>query len=317
MNRKRISVICILLCNLWINFFFVSCTQKVESKAAFVFGTVCNIRLYDKTKGDILTKVFKRLNEIESIFSVTIEESEVSKINGNAGIAPVSVSLELVSVLKTALDIAALSEGAFNPAIGPLSQLWGLGTQSADDGREPRVPSTAEIDAAIILCDWQKIELDEKNSAVFLPLKGMALDLGGIAKGYAADEAARMLHEEGIKRAIIDLGGNIIALGNKSDGRIFKKEETLWRVGIQDPSEKHGVYAKEIECKDATLVTSGDYERFVEIDGKRYHHILSAWTGFPVDNELRSVTIIADNKNSFASTKADALSTALFALGYE
>jgi thiamine biosynthesis lipoprotein len=155
--------------------------------------------------------------------------------------------------------------------------------------------------------DWRKVELDREAKTLRLAAAGMRLDLGAIAKGFAADEARRILMSAGVKAAIVDLGGNIYALGEKRDG-------SPWRIGIQVPRPEsevqRGVYLGVIEGRDITLVTSGVYERFFEKDGLRYHHILDLGTGYPVRNGLVSVTIV-----SGTSADADALSTSIFALG--
>jgi len=184
--------------------------------------------------------------------------------------------------------------------VGPLVKLWGIGTEHA------RVPSKAEISKILPLVDYRQIELDEKNNSVFLKRPGMSIELGGIAKGYAADEAVKVLRQNGVKHGTVDLGGNIIVIGTKPDGK-------LWKIGIQNPFFKtRGSIVATVEVADKTLVTSGPYERYIEKDGKIYHHILDTRTGFPVENELMSVTIIAES-----SIDADALSTTVFAMGLE
>ncbi|MDR0551553.1 MAG: FAD:protein FMN transferase [Spirochaetaceae bacterium] len=302
-----------------------SCGREDISKTSFSFGTVCNIRVYERLNAAALDAVFERLAQIERLFSPNIPESDISKVNSNAGIAPVPVSNETAFVLKAALRTAELSGGAFDPSIGPLVKLWGIGTDNE------RIPLDDEIAAALALVDWRRVHIDQSpadgsavaSESVFLETAGMALDLGAIVKGYAADEAARMLRDAGVQRAIIDFGGNIAALGQKRHGGLSPREEP-WRIGIQNPSERRGVYAAVIPCADATLVTSGIYERFFESDDKRYHHILSTKTGYPADNELASVTIImplaghgAAAGALYASMTADALSTTVFALGRE
>jgi thiamine biosynthesis lipoprotein len=162
-----------------------------------------------------------------------------------------------------------------------------------------------EITAALALIDWRDVELNRQGKTVFLKRQGMKLDLGAIAKGYAADEAVKIAAEAGVKRAVIDLGGNIFAYGEKQGGQ-------PWRVGLQDPREGRGEYLGILDVKNKTVVTSGVYERFFEDAGKRYHHILSTGIGRPVENGLLSVTIITEH-----SIDADALSTSVFALGYE
>jgi thiamine biosynthesis lipoprotein len=234
--------------------------------------------------------------------SVNIADSDVSRINGASGIAPVRVHDDVFTVIERALYFARLSEGAFDPTVEPLVFLWDIG------GDNQRVPSQIEIMLTLPLVNWQDVELDAEEKTVFLKRKGMGLDLGAIAKGYAADEAAAIIARRGIKRAIIDLGGNIIVYGEKAD-------KSPWRVGIQHPLDERGAYIGVLQIAagtNKTIVTSGVNERYFTQDGKRYHHIFSPATGFPADTGLLSVTIIADN-----SMDADGLSTAAFVLGWE
>jgi thiamine biosynthesis lipoprotein len=164
----------------------------------------------------------------------------------------------------------------------------------------------AEIDALLPLIDRRAVEIDRRSMTVFLARPGMRLDLGAIAKGYAADEAVRIIQREHIARAMIDLGGNILVYGEKEDG-------SPWRVAIQNPAGERGDYIGIAAVRGtSSIVTSGVYERYIEVEGARYHHILSTETGFPVQNGLLSVTIIAES-----SLEADGLSTGIFALGYE
>jgi FAD:protein FMN transferase len=280
---------------------FASCSPSL-SRSEYVLGAVCSVKLFDQSKNSVYNDIFARAREIDNLMSVNIPSSDVSRINAAAGIAPVIVHKDTFKVIKRAVYFAEISGGAFDPSVGPLVSLWGIG------GDDARVPSREEIDNTLPLINWRDIELDEGTRGVFLKRKGMALDLGAIAKGYAADEAAAIIKEAGINRAIIDFSGNIVTLGAKKAG-------TPWKVGIQNPDKRRGITFGIITLKTAekqTLVTSGAYERFFEKDGERYHHILSTVTGYPVKNGLLSVTIIGSD-----STDADALSTSLFALGFE
>ncbi|MDR0638649.1 MAG: FAD:protein FMN transferase [Spirochaetaceae bacterium] len=272
-----------------------------ESRSTFALGTVCNIFLFENGKNDLYTTLFHRLSAIEAVMSANEISgvSELSQVNQNAGIRPVAVSGELITVLQRALFFANLTDGAFNPAVGPLVKLWNIGAENA------RLPGESEIAAALSLIDYCGIEVDEANQTVFLKYEGMSLDLGGIAKGYAADELVNILRAAGIRRAVIDLGGNIYAHGSKTP-------KQKWRIGIQNPFSPRGEYLAVEESADETLVTSGVYERFFEENGVRYHHILDPKTGYPADSGLLSVTVIAES-----SLDADALSTSLFVLGYE
>jgi len=233
------------------------------------------------------------------MMSVNIPASDISRVNAAAGIEPVQVHEEVFMVIKRALHYAKLSGGAFDPSVGPLVSLWGIG------GDKPHVPSQEEIDEVLPLVNWQDVELDEETRSVFLTRRGMALDLGAIAKGYAADEAAAIIRNAGIGRAIINLGGNIVTCGERKDG-------SPWRVGVQNPNDARDEYIGILQVTEKSVVTSGVYERFFEYEGIRYHHIFSPDSGYPAENGLLSVTITAP-----LSIDADALSTTVFVLGYE
>ncbi|MCL2067833.1 MAG: FAD:protein FMN transferase [Treponema sp.] len=275
------------------------CIRDEPSRAEFVLGTVCNITLFDQARAQVYRDVFARIREIENHMSVNLPNSDIARINAAAGITPVQVHDDVFYVIERSLYFAGLSGGALDPAVGPLVSLWGIGTDN------PRVPSQTEIDSVLPLVNWQNIELDYSARSVFLKQPGMALDLGAIAKGFAADEAAAIIKKAGLKRAIIDLGGDIITSGKKRD-------RSSWKVGIQDPLDNRGSYIGVVTVGEQGIVTSGVYERYFEAEGERYHHIFSPQRGFPADNDLMSVTIIADN-----AMDADALSTAVFVLGYE
>jgi thiamine biosynthesis lipoprotein len=252
----------------------------------------------------VYRKIFSRFREIEAIMSVNLADSEISGVNNSAGIAPAKVHPEVLDVVESALRYAELSGGAFDPSIGPLVRLWNIG------GDDARLPAEDEIREALSLVNWRDVIVDREAGTVFLRRPGMRLDLGGIANGYAADEAVRIIEKYRVKSAIIDLGGNVFAYGEKPGKWPWQK--LPWRIGIQNPLENRGQYFAVMELRNKTAVTSGVYERFLEVDGKRYHHILSTKNGYPVESSLLSVTIVADR-----SMDADALSTLVFALGWE
>ena len=187
----------------------------------------------------------------------------------------------------------------FDPTVGPLVKLWGINTDHA------RVPSPQEIAAARQLIDWRQVELSTRDRTIYLRRRGMKLDVGGVAKGFAADEVVRVLAARGVTSAIVDLGGNVMAFGKKPGG-------APWRIGIQNPDAPRGTYFGIASVVNKTLVTSGVYERFFIKDGKRYHHIMDTRTGYPVDNGLAEVTVITDK-----SFDADGVTLTLFSLGPE
>lgn len=271
----------------------------MPAQTEYVLGTLCTINLFDKGKPELYRSLFVRLREIEDRMSVNKAGTELDRVNAAAGREPVSVDPDVMDVLVNALRYAQLSDGAFDPTVGPLVKLWGIGTDNA------RIPAPEELKEVLPLINWRDVILDTQAHTIFLRRPGMALDLGAIAKGYAADEMARMLKTNNVPRAIIDLGGNVLAYGEKQGGK-------NWRIGVQDPSGERGDYVGILEIKNKTMVTSGVYERFLIQDGIRYHHILSTSNGYPVQNGLLSVTIIGNS-----SIDADGLSTTVFALGYE
>jgi len=278
--------------------FFTSCTQQVTTRTDFALGTVCTITIFEKGQAGVCDEIFSRIREIEKLMSVNISSSDVSGINAAAGISPVQVHEDTFKVIERAIYFAELSGGAFDPTVGPIVSLWGI-------GGKPRVPSNEEINSALPLINWRNIELNARLKSVYLTRSGMALDLGGIAKGYAVDEAVKILKSHEISGAKIDLGGDIFMLGMRSDGK-------QWKVGIQNPDGRHGSIIGFLQVPEKTVVTSGVYERNFEKDGVFYHHLLSVTDGYPVNNGLVSVTIIAD-----VSMDADALSTAVFVSGFE
>jgi len=269
------------------------------SRTDFVLGTVCTVRFIDGGNNAALDEAFARLRTIEEHMSANRDDSELSRVNAMAGKEPVKVSEDTFYVISKALDYARLTNGGFDPSVGPLVKLWNMG-----NGGE-KVPPAKNILAAKALVDWRQIVLDATTRKVFLKKPGMALDLGAIAKGYAADEIEKILLNHKVKAAVIDLGGNIFVFGSK-------KDKSPWRVGIQNPDSTRGEFLGIVAGGQMTVVTSGVYERYFIENAKRYHHILDPKTGFPVDNGLVSVSVV-----SKSSIDADALSTSLFVLGIE
>jgi len=284
--------------------FFAACTPASRGpETQYVLGVFCTINLFDKGNSGIYSLAFDRIRYLEDIFSANLEGTDLDRVNKSAGLNPVRVRPELIDVLEKALEYAEKSGGAFDPTVGPLVKLWGIGTY-----RE-RVPEKKEIQEALELIDYREVEINREEGTVFLKRAGMALDLGAIAKGYMADEAAKLLLDKGVNSGIIDLSGNIFAMGER---KISFGKSAYWRIGVQDPRADRGNFLGILNVKNKSVVTSGTYERFFYEDGKRYHHIFSPANGFPVENNLLSVTIVSDN-----SIDGDALSTAAFVLGWE
>ena len=289
--RILLAGACILL--------IASCGLEQSTRTEIdLLGTTCTVTVHARNPSPVLEKSFDRIREIDSLMSYSGAESEVARINRNAGEGSVSVSPSTLEVITRGLYFSELGEGRFDITIGPLVELWGIGKDSPG-----RVPSAEEIQDAISRVNFRQLNIE--GESVSLEKTGMAVDLGGIAKGYAADEIVRILRDAGVKHALINLGGNVYAHGKKPDG-------SLWRIGVQNPDSNRGSYLGVLTVADRAVVTSGPYERFFTVDGKRYHHILDTETGFPVENGVGSVTIVAEN-----SMDADALSTLIFVLGVE
>ncbi|WP_426348861.1 FAD:protein FMN transferase [Alloiococcus sp. CFN-8] len=269
------------------------------TKTEFYMGTVITISLYDHKDEKILDEAFERVKSIEAELSINAEGTEIDKINEAAGKEAIKVSEDAFTNIKKGLEYSKETEGTFDITIGPLVKLWSIGLPEA------KVPTEEEIKAAISHIGYDKVVLDEDKRTVFLQEEGMMLDLGSIAKGYTADVIGELLKSHGVENALIDLGGNILALGENPEGR-------PWKIGVQNPEDTRGEIIGYVSIENKSVVTSGIYERFLEQDGKKYHHLLNPFTGYPYDNELMGVTIISDE-----SIDGDALSTSVFSKGLQ
>lgn len=281
---------------------FSSCAKKEEpsvTKENYLLGTIVKLTVYGKNAEKASNKAMDVISDIDDKMSPSKENSEVSKINKNAGKAFVKVSDDTFTVIKKSLEYSKLSNGAFDITVGPLVNMWAIGTDKA------RVPSPQEIKTGLSLINYKDVILDESTKSIKLRKPNEAIDLGAIAKGYTADKVKETLVKEGIKTAFINLGGNIVTVGNKLDG-------SLWNIAIQDPLKTRGEYFGIAKVSHKSVVSSGNYERYFIKNGKRYHHILDTKTGYPSDNGLIATTIISDN-----SIDGDALSTTTYVLGLD
>jgi thiamine biosynthesis lipoprotein len=274
---------------------------ELNTLSTFLFDTYIEIRAL--CGQEVLDALNERLIFFERIFSRTREGSDIFLINSANG-APVEVHEETATLIRQARVFSELSGGLFDITIGAVSGLW--------DFKEGVLPSEDALAEAVTHVDYRAIELtdatggtDGTGGTVTLTDPAARLDLGGIAKGYAADEMARLLRDAGCKSALINLGGNVYALGLKPDG-------SPWSVGIQDPLRERGTLKAVMPAEDLSVVTSGPYERSFERDGVLYHHILDPRTGYPVQTDLASATIISE-----LSVEGDALTTCCFLLGLE
>lgn len=300
------------------------------SKTGFFLDTVCSITIYGLADEDgrlaamsgeemekecylIITDAFKLCSEYENMLSKTIETSDIARINNAEGKA-VTVSDETIEVLKKGMEFGRLSGGAFDITIGKATDLWDF-HDNAESGHEGGVvPAEKDLRDAISHVNYENIKIE--GNRVSLTDPETEINLGGIAKGYIADKAAEYLKERGVVSAIVDLGGNIVAIGGKTSqiAASGDTQETDFKIGIKDPLSSSGGLLELIPCKNKTVVTSGTYERYFEKDGVKYHHILDVNTGYPVDTDVLSVTIIADRGYS---AECDGLSTTCLALGME
>ena len=271
----------------------------------YITFTVSSGRGQDSRTG--LDLAIQRIQEVEQRMSVSIADSDISKINAAAGKEAVKVNSDTFYVIQKAVQYGELTQGNFDISILPIVKLWDIYSDN------PRIPDVKEVEQILPLVDYKKIILDEQEQTVFLEKEGMSIDLGGIAKGYVGDEVVRILKEHGVSNALINLGGNIAVINGKEDG-------SPWRIGIQNPrleddSEKRGHVAA-VPTTGNSIVTSGDYERYIvevfQQTGERYHHIFDTATGYPAQNVVISVTIVTES-----GIDADVLSTALFVIGVE
>ena len=284
-SRRKMAV-----CGLTLLLFFTLCGCGAQRQAGewFAMDTVMTAAVYGSA--DALDAVEAETYRLDALLAAQKDDSEIAAVNDGAEV----VSEETAALLRRALEIAAETNGAYDPTVYPLMRAWGF-----TDGNY-RVPADAELDALLQTTGWTEVSVDGTTAS--LP-GGFALDLGGIGKGYAAGRCKEILKAHGVTSALLSLGGNVSALGSKPDG-------TAWTVAIEDPDG--GDYLGTVQIADQCVVTSGGYQRYFEQDGVRYWHILDPETGKPARSGMKSVTIVSAD-----DTLADALSTALFVMGPE
>ena len=280
-------------------------SQEPISATAIKLNTAVTVTIYDSNDRDLLTECMNLCDKYENVFSRTASDSELYKLNHRT-LTPVEgtedtyqVSDSLAELISKGLDYSELSKGAFDIAIEPLTSLWDF---TAED---PQVPEDSLIQAALSKCDYHNISVDKDKNEITLKTDDTAIELGAIAKGYIADRLKDYLVSQNVKSAIINLGGNVLCIGEKPDNSAFK-------IGIQKPFADRSETIAVMDIKDKSVVSSGIYERCFEQNGTLYHHLLNPETGYPYDNGLIAVTIISDK-----SVDGDALSTTCFALGLE
>lgn len=264
------------------------------STGLFAMDTYLNLTAYGEKAEAALEQAQNRIRELESLWSVTDEHSEIYAANHSGG-NPVTVSNDTADLVRYALDMAKRTNGSLEPTLYPVLTAWGFTTDRF------QIPAREELDRLLEQVDYTKISLD--GAALTVP-DGMQLDLGAVGKGYAADETAAVLRENNVESALLDFGGNILTIGTKPDG-------SLWRVGVRDPDSEGNLGV--LEIADQSVVVSGGYEKFfVGEDGERYWHILDPATGAPARSGLVQTAVVSDE-----SKRCDALSTALFVMGLD
>ena len=286
--------------------------KEIFERCFFSLGTFCSIKIFPSERNvaiynnnledkmdEILDGVEKLALAFDDKFSMFKEDSEVSEINRNSGKSPVKVSGETYFLIKKAVEFCEISDGGMDITIGPLSRLW------KESIKNESIPEAARLESAKELVDFRKIRMYEGSTSILLELEGMELDLGSIAKGYCADLIRDYLEKWQIEKGIINLGGNIVVMGSDEDNK-------PWKVGIQQPEFAREDHLGYLELEDSSIVTSGDYERYFEKDGKRLHHIIDSRTSWPSNSEIASVTVI-----SKSSMDGDGLTTSAFMVGLE
>lgn len=275
-------------------FLMTACTgvkeskQELFSRSGFYFDTNITIKVYDEQGEALLKKCFSLCNELEHIFSRTLQDSELYQVNHRVS-DEVVISDHLAAVIALGLEYGEKTGGAFDITICPVADLWDFKSEN------PGVPAQEDIVAAVKKVDYRKVHLSD-NTLTF-DSKNTMIDLGAIAKGYAADQIKELLLEEGVESAVINLGGNVQTIGSKPDGK-------PWYVGIQKPFSPSGEILTVVEVADQSVVSTGTYERYFELDGVKYHHVLNPKTGYPVMADLDQITIVCEQ-----SALADVLST--------
>ncbi|WP_122097383.1 FAD:protein FMN transferase [Rahnella sp. Larv3_ips] len=270
---------------------------RIYAYSAVLMGSPILLKLFDHNEG-LASRVFRLIKQQENIFTVNRHDSDVMAINHAAGSHAVVVSAPVFDLIRCAKAVSQLPESSFNFTIGPLVKRWKIGFSGHS------VPDASDLQALLALTDPDDVILDEPSRSVFLQKAGMEIDLGAIAKGYIADVVRDYLHQEKVTDALINLGGNVQTLGAGAEG--------AWAIGLKKPFSTPDALIGVINVKGKSVVTSGIYERYFESEGQRYHHILDLKTGYPLDNELLSVTVISDD-----SIDGDIYTTLLYGMGVE
>ena len=269
--------------------------ETEASKDLFAMDTYMTLTAYGEHAQEAVDKAAERVEALDALLSTGNENSEIYQLNQNG---EATLSEEGGYLVERALELYKKTEGAFDIEIYPVMQAWGFPTQ------DYHVPDDDTLKEKLALADASKVNYDKDTRKIFFDQDGMEIDLGGIAKGYTSSQIMQIYQDCGVTSGLVNLGGNVQALGCKTDG-------SKWRVAIQSPDDTEE-YLGILEIEDQAVITSGGYERYFEEDGVTYHHIIDPATGYPADSGLISVTIVSDD-----GTLADGLSTSLFIMGEE
>ncbi len=294
--KKIITLVLILI----LSIFLMSCGEKTDvQREQMQIDTTCFIKICDieKDRGEeLLDESFEMAKKYEELFSKTIKGSDIYRLNHSNGKA-VKLDDETIKLLKKSIELSRMSDGRFDVTIGKLTSLWDFKSSS------PKVPKEDKIKAGVETVNYKNIEIN--GNLVKLKDKNIQVDLGGIAKGYIGDKITEFLMEEGVESGLVNLGGNALTIGKKTDGN-------KWRIGIEKPYSKRQDLVAVVELEDETVVTSGIYERMFIKNGYTYHHVLNPKTGYPVENGLASVSVKTKIGKSYI---ADGLSTSFLLMG--
>ena len=282
--------------------------EKEASAQIFAMDTVMEIAAFGPQAEEAVSETESQIQELEKQLSRTLPDSDVSRINRNGTTPTTGIAAGTWALLEAALEYRNATDGAFDITIAPVMDAWGF------TGDSFRVPEQSELDELLKYVNSDEIQIQEEPAYSVTLGEGQAIDLGGIAKGYTSDLVEQTFRANGVESGKISLGGNVFVLGTKPDG-------SDWRVGIKDPQNEEAL-AVILPLRDAYAITSGGYERYFEENGKTYHHIIDPATGYPADNGLLSVTVVAKANGPDASgagngAMCDAFSTALFVMGEE
>lgn len=264
---------------------------------SFIMNTVVEYKLYGSNAKKAQSAVEAALRDIENRMSLYVESSEISRLNAAAGVEAVRLSPDTFELLSRCVEYSELSDGLFDITVAPLTAEWDVTAE------HPSIPTDSEISRLRGLIDYRDIRLNSEEGTAMLARVGQSVDVGGIAKGYAAEAARQTALDCGVKSGYISIGGNLMVIGEKSGGEPFK-------FGVRDPRGSENDFLAVVTLPDSTMATSGDYERYFEQDGVRYHHIIDPRTGKPAETDLMSVSVISPN-----GAYADFMSTYLFING--